>query len=517
MKAHKPLAFYKALFEDLNPKEFQARFLKTLMELQNVERGSLWVKRGSRYVCTEAAGSHAQDIKGLSISAGRPSIAGWVIENGEMAIAEAGKDSRHFKEIEDGFSEKSSLILCFPLTLKDGTVYGAVEIIDTSADGQKLNLNKDYLELLQNLVSIGSIALSNSLEYADRVAENKKLKDLIKETGSPRPLIGQSEAFLNVLKTMETYAATDFPVLITGESGTGKELVSAEIHRLSARKRKPFLVQNCSAIPDTLLESELFGYKKGAFTGADQDKAGLFAAVRGGTVFLDEIGDMPQRLQARILRVVQSNEVKPLGATKAVEVNARIISATNKDLKQAISAGEFREDLYYRLNVLPLEIPPLRERRDDIPLLLTHFLNRYSASLDRPPKKFGPKALATLADYPWPGNVRELENLVRYAMTTTPGDVIEETDLPSQYTTAPPGPAATRPAPVASQAASQTAPPTRPGPPDLTAYTWEDMERTYVLSLLERYKWNVTRAASEADLKRTTFTSRMKKLGISKN
>ena len=227
--------------------------------------------------------------------------------------------------------------------LKNGKVYGAVQLIDTSAAGDQLNLDTKYLKLLELTVAIGSIALSNSLAYGDQVKENDRLKRTLDEIRSENQIIGQSPPILKVLKNARDYAQTDFPVLITGESGTGKELIAYELHRLSRRCDKPFLVQNCSAIPETLLESELFGYKKGAFTGAHKDKTGLFEDASGGTVFLDEIGDMPLSLQARILRVIQSNEIKPLGGTATKKVDVRILSATNKDLTAAIAANEFRK------------------------------------------------------------------------------------------------------------------------------------------------------------------------------
>ena len=281
--------------------------------------------------------------------------------------------------------------------LRDGTVYGAVQLIDTSFSGNGLNLDPAYLEPLQQLIDLGSIALSNSLILSDHQQENAKLKETLEAMRCRETIIGRSGTFLKVMKTAEEYARTDFSVLITGESGTGKELLAREMHRLSNRREKPFLAQNCSAIPETLLESELFGYEKGAFTGATRDRIGLFEAANGGTLFLDEIGDMPMHLQARMLRFLQSGEVKPIGATTIKNVDVRIISATNKDLKENIKRELFREDLFYRLNVLPLHLPALRERSEDIPLLLDHFLNREALRLGIHPRSF----LKTPWNTPW--------------------------------------------------------------------------------------------------------------------
>ncbi len=502
--------FPKALFEELETEKLQRRFLEALVEFQNVDRGSLWIKRETGYECIEATGGQSEElIKGLIVPKDKPSIVGWVIENGRMTIAEPGKDKRHFKEAESNLDVKSTLILCYPLVLKNGEVYGAVEIIDTAHGGSRLNLSKEYLELLEEFVAIGSIALGNALAFADQKKETQQLKKLLCEIKGETPLIGKSEAFRAALQSARNYARTDFPVCITGESGTGKELFAREIHRLSNRKNGPFLVQNVSAIPDSLLESELFGYKKGAFTGADRDKVGLFEAAGGGTVFLDEIGDMPLPLQARILRVLQENEIKPLGGSETRLVNVRVISATNRDLTQAIAEGRFREDLFYRLNVLPLRLPPLRERAEDIPELLGYFLKRDAARLCIPAKTLSPTARRTLCARSWKGNVREMENLVRYLLATVAGEVIDLPDIPEPPEADPrPAPAAPANGPAPAEPASMAA--------MLAGYAWEELERAYALALMDKYKWNVTKAARQAGVNRSTFDSRLRKLGIRK-
>ncbi len=499
--------FPKALFEELDADKLRRRFLEALLEFQNVERGSIWIRREDGYQCIEATGGEDEErLVGFVVPRDKPSIVGWVIENGRMTIAEPGKDKRHFKEAESGLDVKSTLILCYPLALKNGEVYGAVEIIDTAHAGSRLNLGKEYLELLEEFVAIGSIALGNALAFADQKNETQKLRKILGGLKGERPLVGKSPAFKAALETARNYSRTDYPVLITGESGTGKELFAREIHRLSERKDKPFLVQNVSAIPDTLLESELFGYKKGAFTGADKDKAGLFEAADGGTVFLDEIGDMPLTLQARILRVLQEHEIKPLGGTQTRTVDVRVIAATNRDLTRAIAEGSFREDLFYRVNVLPLPLPPLRERAEDIPELLDYFLSRDAARLCLGPKKFSPEALAALRKRSFPGNVREMENLVRYLLATVSGEAIEAGDIPPASELGCPRQAA--PARAGEDTAASAV--------DLTGHTWESLEHAYALALLEKFKWNVTKAARAAGVNRSTFDSRLRKLGITK-
>lgn len=510
--AHSQLEFYKALFEERDPARLQRLFLKCLLALQNVERGSLWVLSGNQYECVEAIGPQSDRVLGMCISKDQTSVVGWVIENGAMTIAEPGKDSRHYAAVEDMVEKKSTLILSFPMLLRDGSVYGAVEIIDTSAAGDKLNLDPDYLALLEGHVAIGSIALSNSLDFTVQQRENIALQHALDGALHEGTIIGRSQSLQTALTLAQDYARTDFPVLITGESGTGKELFAREIHRLSPRAKKPFFAQNCSAIPETLLESELFGYKKGAFTGATKDKCGLFEAADGGVVFLDEIGDMPVALQARILRVLQDQEIKPLGANESVKVNVRILSATNKDLPQCIREGSFREDLYYRLNVLPLRLPPLRERREDIPLLLRYFLARESRNLGITPPALTQAAMSRLSHYPWRGNIREMENSVKLLLTTTEGGSIDEEDLQGRLMDD-----------AAVQEEARIAPDAVPPhceegalPLDLASHTWESLERSYVLALMEHTRWNVSKAATMAGVNRSTFDSRMRKLGIRK-
>jgi transcriptional regulator with GAF, ATPase, and Fis domain len=512
----KSFDFYRAVSEELDPGRLQRKFLTALLDLQNVERGSIWVRSDTGYTCIEAAGAQSERIKAMCIDASRPSIVGWVIENGKMTVAEPGRDARHFWQAEEKIDVKSRLILCFPLFLRTGEVYGAVQIIDTSAGGNRLNLHKGYLELLQQLIDIGSIALSNALVYSEQVKENQKLRQTLEAIRSQDLIVGKSAALMGARKRAAEYARTDFPVLITGESGSGKELLAKEIHQLSGRGAGPFLAQNCSCIPDTLLESELFGHEKGAFTGAVKSKQGLFEAANGGSIFLDEIGDMQLQLQAKILRVIQEGEIRPVGNVHSKKVDVRIISATNRDLRTEIARENFREDLFYRLNVLPLHVPALRERPEDIPLLLDHFLGKEALRLGTARKTFSKSALDFLLKYEWPGNVRELENFIRHIIVITPGDLITPEDLSNHFAPA------SRDVDVQAQGEA----PPKPGEKGVAAgkesacssffdgYTWEELERDYILHLLERNKWRITSAAKEAGVNRSTFDSRMKKLNI---
>ncbi len=273
------------------------------------------------------------------------------------------------------------------------------------------------------------------------VAENLKWKneagylrrELRRLTGLDN-IIGQSANMRAIFDLIQTVAPQTSRVLITGESGTGKELVARAIHENSARSHAPFITINCGAFPETLLESELFGYTKGAFTGANENRRGLFQAAHGGTLFMDEIGNMDQAMQVKLYRVLQEGKVRPLGSTEEADVDVRVIAATNRDLEKAIAAGEFREDLFYRLSVIPIHVPALRERREDIPLLARHFLESFRKTMEKPIEGISPQAMQRLEAYDWPGNVRELENTIERAVALETGPEISTGVLPDRMT-----------------------------------------------------------------------------------
>jgi len=276
------------------------------------------------------------------------------------------------------------------------------------------------------------LALAKAEERESLRRENRALKRAMREERTFHGILGKSEAIEKVFATIEKVADYKTTVLIQGESGTGKELVARALHEASARKDKPFVPLNCGAIPENLLESELFGHKKGAFTDAHADKRGLFAEASGGTLFLDEIGELPLSLQVKLLRVLQEGRVRPLGATRDHEVDVRVIAATVRDLRREVQENRFREDLYYRLNVLQLNVPPLRDRRDDIALLVEHFIERNNGRLGTKIRDIEPRARKLLLNHTWPGNVRELENTIERAVVLSEGDIITVTDLPER-------------------------------------------------------------------------------------
>ncbi|RJX19222.1 MAG: sigma-54-dependent Fis family transcriptional regulator, partial [Desulfobulbus sp.] len=259
-----------------------------------------------------------------------------------------------------------------------------------------------------------------------------QVEHLEQRTGTGRLITG-SEGMLAVMALARKVAPYNTTVLVTGESGTGKELVARSIHDWSGRAARPFIGVNCGSIPEALLESEFFGYVKGAFTGAERDKNGLFADADGGTLFLDEIGELPPALQVKLLRVLQENEIRPVGSTRTMRVDVRLIAATARNLEEEVAGGRFRDDLYFRLNVVHLDIPPLRTRKDDIPVLCAHFLNKLAAKFEHPVRTVSPAALAQLMKYDWPGNVRELENVMEHATIFADGAVILPENLPEHF------------------------------------------------------------------------------------
>lgn len=325
--------------------------------------------------------------------------------------------------------------------------------------------------------------------------ENKRLKKEIKSRdrkAADRPT-GVAPRFVEVMELAETVAGTDSTVLISGESGTGKEVVARYIHTLSARSEEPFLSINCGALPESLLESELFGHVKGSFTGAVKDKDGLLVAAEGGTFFLDEIGEMSASTQVKLLRAIQEREVIPVGSTKAVPVDVRIVAATNRDLEEEIGRGAFRSDLYYRLNVIQLRLPPLRERREDIPVLAMHFLDGHG-SVNGQELRLTDEAMEVLADYDWPGNVRELENALERAVVVSKKSVIDSAALPERV----------REAPAPRLVATEL-------PPNPTM---EVVERAYILWVLESEGGNKTRAAEVLGIDPSTLYRKLNRYGI---
>jgi two-component system nitrogen regulation response regulator NtrX len=363
--------------------------------------------------------------------------------------------------------------------------------IDTAVRATKLGAY-DFLEKplsYDNLL----LCIRRGLESARLARENRLLRE---------QLLGQSEIvgespIMQTLKAQIAIAApTDGWVLITGEHGTGKELVARQIHLQSLRAARPFVAVNCAAIPEELIESELFGHEKGAFTGAIQTKRGRFELADGGTLFLDEIGDMSMFTQAKILRILQEHRFERVGGTETLQVDVRVIAATNKDLETEMAAGKFREDLYYRLNVIPFRVPALRERREDIPTLVARFAARFASEAGRPLPHVTDGAMRRFVEYPWPGNVRELQNIMERLVLMTPGGEIGVEDLPPQI------------------ASAERARQLRASSGRSLADARARFEREYLLERLRENEWNISRTADVVGLARETLSRKLRSLGI---
>jgi len=364
-----------------------------------------------------------------------------------------------------------------------GTVDVAVEAMKAGAyDYITKPFNRDELKL----------TVKKALQFSGLTEENKRLKSELSDKADFRTIVGSSKEMEKVFDVIRKVADTEAAVLITGESGTGKELVARSIHANSSRRDAPFVAINCAAIPRDLLESELFGHVKGAFTGAIRDKIGKFQVAEGGTLFLDEVGELPVELQPKLLRALQEKEVVPVGGTKEQKLDVRVVSATNLNVDKAIADGTFREDLYYRLSVIPMHLPPLRERRKDIPLLIKYFCAKHGSDKIT----FDKDAFETLVMYPWPGNVRELENTVERLLIMRNSDVISIDDLPEKLL-------------VNGHSVSAII-----KLPD-EGYSLEQLEREIVVEALERNVWNQAAAARFLRIPRHTLIYRLEKYGIS--
>ena len=333
--------------------------------------------------------------------------------------------------------------------------------------------------------------VKKAIEMRSLRKENRRLKQELKKNQGRRPIIGKSVRLRQVFDLVDKVAETDSTILIFGESGTGKELVAREIHHRSHRARGSFVSINCGALPEALLESELFGHVRGSFTGAVRDKEGMFAVARGGTFFLDEVGETSPAIQVKLLRVLQEREIIPVGATRPIKVDVRLVAATNSDLEGAVESGRFRADLFYRLNVIPVHLPPLRQRKDDIPLLVDHFLKIHCETTDKPVKTVSPEALDMLMRYDWPGNVRELENALERGVILQDGRVIMAEDLPERLRH--------------SQAES------RGSVVSTTNLTLEELEKEYLLKVLDETGWHKKRAASILGINASTLYRKLQR------
>ncbi len=369
------------------------------------------------------------------------------------------------------------------------TAFGTVE---TGVEAMKLGAY-DYIQKPFDKDEL-LLVIEKAMERKELLTEVEHLQNELKEKYSFENIVGKSNKMLDVLSMVTKVSQTDSTVLIQGESGTGKELIAKAIHLHSRRKNRAFVTINCGALPENLQESELFGHVRGAFTGAIRDKNGLFQEANGGTLFLDEIGETALSTQVKVLRFLQDGEIRKVGDNESVFVNVRLLAATNKNLKKSIEESTFREDLYYRLNVIPIHLPSLRQKRDDIPLLVNHFLNKYIEKAKKKVTSISPEAMKILTGYDWPGNVRELENIIERAVILTNKNVIMPNDLPESI-----------------QESQNRTPDTEE---ILEGKTLEELEKHYILKTLEKHSWNQKKVSEVLNVSTTTLWRKLKTYGI---
>jgi formate hydrogenlyase transcriptional activator len=399
-------------------------------------------------------------------------------------------------------------VCCVPL-ITQGRTFGSLNLASRRLDA----FPPQDVELLQQVAAQIAIAVENALAFKEIDALKNKLaveklylEEEIRSEFNFEEIVGESAVLKRALAQVELAAPAGTTVLLLGETGTGKELFARAIHNLSPRRDRTFVKINCAAIPSGLLESELFGHEKGAFTGAIAQKVGRFELADRGTLFLDEVGDLPLELQPKLLRVLQEQEFERLGGTRTTRVDVRVVAATNSDLSKLVAGRAFRSDLYYRLNVFPIQIPALRERPEDIPLLVRYFVQRFSRSLNKEVEYIPADAMDALSNYSWPGNIRELENLLERAVLLSPG---KELRVPLSELKS-----ATLAAPADADSSSSFASLTSPASP---VSTLEEAERQHILRALKQTQWRIAGPKGAAVLlgvKRTTLQARMRKLGI---
>ena len=441
----------------------------------------------ARELLAEALKKEGYDVEAFgsgeaAIARGREGRVDLVLTDIRMGAVDGLTVLREFKRI----SQDTAIVVLTAF----GSLEGAIEAIKQGA--------YDYLAKPFKKEEI-KLVVQRSLDHCRLLRENTKFREELKSKDEWSPLVGSSPAMLEVYKLVARVSESKSTVLLQGESGTGKELIARAIHGNSPRRDKPFVPVNCGALPDTLLESEMFGYEKGAFTGAVGTKTGLFESASGGTLFLDEVGELGQALQVKLLRVMQDHEVRRVGGTHSIKVDVRIIAATNRDLEQFVKEGKFRDDLFYRLNVVRITLPSLTERQEDIPMLAHYFLQKCATGTTTPVRGFHPDTMELLNRYRWPGNVRELENAIERAVSLSHGPLLTPDDLP----------VAIRQAPIHADA--------KPESPDTTepvCLTLEEVEKRHLVRVLKETKGNKVKASKILGIDRRTLYRMAERFGL---
>jgi Nif-specific regulatory protein len=410
----------KALSSTLDQSQLLDMIIEAAKTLTMAEASSLLLldENTQRLHFAHATGQVSEELKKLTVPMGQ-GIAGWVArEKTPQIVNQTEKDNRWYKGIDEKTKFNTRSLLCVPLVLDDKTV-GVIEVLNKQ-EGQFFD-ERDQ-DLLLKVAEMAARVLENADKYQKLQTENLQLKD---DIASRYTIIGESPSIQEVLGLAQKVALSNTTVLLQGENGTGKELLARYIHNQSSRRDKAFIAVNCAAIPLELLESELFGHEKGSFTGAFNLRRGRFELANQGTIFLDEVGDLPLAVQAKILRVLQEREFERLGGSETIKVDVRIVAATNHDLIQLVKENKFREDLYYRLNVFQIFLPPLRQRKEDIPVLADHFLKYFCRETKKNISAFSANVINSMLEYNWPGNIRELQNVIERAVVISSGKVID--------------------------------------------------------------------------------------------
>jgi len=467
--------------------------LDSVIEIFSVDKGFLEVYDEDKNLKLRLAKNRQKKVLGESEEKNKSAIIETVLSTGNNVLIQQLL-YKEFEEKED-WDKATKSVLCVPLRSED-IVSG---IIYLENNREEESLTHGDIELLSSLAERTSVALENNFLFMELKESEEKLMADLRGKFKFDEILGNSPQMVEVLKIVADIADTDTTVLIEGESGTGKELLARAIHFNSSRSRKPFVPINCAAIPETLLESELFGYEKGAFTGATQRKLGKFEVANGGTIFLDEIGEMSPLLQVKILRFLQSHEFEPLGSNKAKRSDVRVISATNKDLFTSVKENNFREDLYYRVNVINLQLPSLRERKLDIAPLAESFTQKFAKKFDKEVKGIETEALNFLSRYGFPGNIRELENIIERAVILAKGKLITKDDLPKNIFN---GSGIDSEIKIAQNYQELKT---------LRKKAVEEVEKNFLENLLLRNQNNISQAAKEADMHRVELQRLLKK------
>lgn len=487
MKTKNPFEALVEINEKINTLHHISNLLDTIMDIAmetlEAERGFIILK--SENENEDFREVTARNISKNDISSIRElssSVVNQVLKSGKPVLTMDAQTDQRFSGAESVLFHNIRSVICTPLVFSD-EILGVIYMDSRTGEGK---FDEDSLKFIQAFSKQAAIAIQNARLFESLEIENKQLKKQISLEANFPEIVGNSPAIVKIFEIVRDVADTTASVLIEGESGTGKELVARAIHRNSNRKDKPFIPIFCGSLAENILESELFGHKKGAFTGAIENKPGLFEEANNGTLLLDEIADINKNIQTKLLRVLQEGEIKRVGETEIRKVDVRILSATNRDLMDEVKKGNFREDLYYRLNVINIKMPPLRERKEDIPLLTEHFLKKYAEKNKKNISGFSSKAMDYLMNHSWSGNIRELENTIERAVILAKGKTIEPSNLnltPSQ-------------------------------PAISIGQTLEEIEKSVVLSTLEKNNNNRTKTAEILGISRRWLQYRLKDWGM---